>query len=62
MFTRRTIRKAKVVTAVDTPQEALAVSLAEKGCVNIPYMASLAGVTENEIIQGLRSQIYLLPE
>lgn len=62
MFTKRTIRKAKSVTAVETPQEALAVSLSEKGCVDLTYMAKLAGTDENEIIHSLRGQIYPVPD
>lgn len=43
MFTKRTIRPAKHVESVDTPSEALAVSIGEKGCVDLPFMASLLG-------------------
>ena len=32
-----------VITSVDTASEALAVSLAEKACVDLGYMASLMG-------------------
>ena len=41
MFTRRTIKKAEAVTSVDTPTEALAVSLSEKAKVDLDYMADL---------------------
>ncbi len=41
MFTKRTIKKAEVVTSVDTATEALAVSLAEKAKVDLDYMADL---------------------
>ena len=41
MFTKRTIRPERVVTSVDTPSEALAVSIGEHGKVDLPYMAEL---------------------
>ena len=43
MFTKRTIRPERTVTSVDTPSEALAVSIGEYGRVDLPYMAKLLG-------------------
>ena len=43
MFTKRTIRPERTITSVDTPTEALAVSIGEKGRVDLPYMAELLG-------------------
>ena len=43
MFTKRTIRPERTVTSVDTPSEALAVSIGEHGKVDLPYMAELLG-------------------
>ena len=43
MFTKRTIRPEHTVTSVDTPSEALAVSIGEHGRVDLPYMAELLG-------------------
>ena len=43
MFTKRTIGPERVVTSVDTPSEALAVSIGEHGKVDLPYMADLLG-------------------
>ena len=43
MFTKRTIRSERTVTSVDTPSEALAVSIGEHGRVDLPYMAKLLG-------------------
>ena len=43
MFTKRTIRPEHIVTSVDTPSEALAVSIGEHGKVDLPYMAELLG-------------------
>ena len=46
MFTKRTIRPERVVTSVDTPSEALAVSIGEHGKVDLPYMAELLGTPD----------------
>ena len=47
MFTKRTIRPERTVTSVDTPSEALAVSIGEHGKVDLPYMAELLGTPGN---------------
>ncbi|MCD8146115.1 MAG: SNF2-related protein, partial [Clostridiales bacterium] len=44
MFTKRTIRPERKVTSVDTPSEALAVSIGERGRVDLPFMAALMGM------------------
>ena len=59
MFTKRTIKPSEVVTSVDTVSEALAVSIAEKACVDMEYMSSLAGKTEEELASDLRGVIYM---
>ena len=63
MFTKRTIRPERTVTHVDTPAEALAVSIGEKGRVDLPYMAELLGTPEDfERITGeLRGVIFQDP-
>jgi len=58
MFTKRTIAARSVVTAVDTSSEALAVSIAEKAFVDLPYMASLTGFTEAKIASDLKGVIF----
>ena len=58
MFTKRTIKQAQVVTSVDTASEALAVSIAEKARVDIPYMMQLSGKTEEELTSELQGVIY----
>ena len=45
MFTKRTIRPERTVTSVDTPTEALAISIGERGRVDLPYMAELLGTS-----------------
>ena len=47
MFTKRTIKPERKVTSVDTPSEALAISIGERGKVDLPYMATLLGTPDN---------------
>ena len=63
MFTKRTIRPERAVTHVDTPAEALAVSIGEKGRVDLSYMAELLGTPENfgRITDELRGVIFQDP-
>ena len=61
MFTKRTIKQKLVVTRVDTASEALALSLAEKAKIDIPYMEQLTGKTEQELFADLRGVIFLNP-
>ena len=58
IFTKRTIRQYVEITHVDTAAEALAVSLAEKAQVDLPYMAELTGKSESEIEQELTGVIF----
>ena len=59
MFTKGTIKPSEVVTSVDTASEALAVSIAEKAKVDMEYMSSLTGKTEQELASDLRGVIYM---
>ena len=61
MFTKRTIKKAEVVTSVDTPTEALAVSLSEKAKVDLDYMAELSGKSIDTIKEELAGIIFQNP-
>lgn len=58
MFTKRTIRPHMAVTSVDTASEALAVSIAEKARVDMPYMSVLSGKTEEELEKELTGVIF----
>ena len=58
MFTRRTIRAQTPVFHVDTPEEALALSIGERARVDIAYMAALTGLEEAALIQQLQGHIY----
>ncbi len=61
MFTKRTIRQAKVVNSVDTASEALAVSIGERACVDMAYMEKLTGKSSEELASELRGVIFRLP-
>ncbi|WP_367270230.1 DEAD/DEAH box helicase family protein [uncultured Eubacterium sp.] len=61
MFTKRTIKPHKEITSVDTSSEALAVSIGEKASVDIEYMKSLTGKSEDEIYSDLQGVIFLNP-
>ena len=61
MFTKRTIRPHEVVTSVDTPVEALALSIGERGKVDMAYMSQLCGLSEEEIYRELKGVIFLNP-
>lgn len=61
MFSKRTIKKADVVESVDTPTEALTVSLNSKAGVDITYMSGLTGMEEKEITEKLAGIIFQNP-
>lgn len=64
LFTKRTIRLPNPVTHVDTVQEALALSMAEKACVDPAYMAQLTELPQEEVLKQLCNshQIFPVPE
>lgn len=61
MFSKRTIKKAEVVTSVDTASEALAVSLGEKAKVDLAYMEELTGKDADTLTEELRGVIFQNP-
>ena len=63
MFTKRTIKPERHVTSVDTPSEALAISIGERGKVDLPFMANLLGNPNNyeTIITELKGVIFKDP-
>ena len=61
IFTKRTIRKPEPVTSVDTPSEALALSIGEKAKVDVPFMAELCGKIEQEVTEELAGVIFRNP-
>lgn len=62
-FTKRTVKYAAEITHVDTPQEAMQVSIDTVGKMDIPYMAQLCGREPQDIVEVLKSDnlIYLNP-
>lgn len=63
MFTKRTIKRQETVTSVDTPSEALAVSMSEKACVDLKYMETLLGGSDQyeRIVSELSGVIFKNP-
>ena len=61
MFTKRTIKPHKAVDTVDTASEALAVSISEKACVDMAYMAELTGKASDELAAELQGVIFRVP-
>ena len=61
LFTKRTIRPRAPITSVDTASEALTVSIAEKAGIDMEYMSSLSGKTEEELFAELKGVIFLNP-
>jgi len=61
MFSRRTIKKKKIITHVNTASEALAVSLSEKASVDLAYMSKLSGKDESMITKELEGVIFKDP-
>ena len=62
IFTKRTQRPRRAHTTADSPEQALAFSLSEKGRVDLPWMADLLGRDEDQVANDLRGTIFRLPE
>lgn len=62
VFTKRTIRKSKVITSAENAEDALKYSLNNRGCVDFEYMKTLYPKSEEEIINELDNLIYQDPE
>ena len=58
MFSKRTIRQRAAVAHVDTAAEALAISIAEKACVDLGLMQSLTGLSEEQLAADLNGVIF----
>ena len=61
MFTKRTIRPTRVIDHVDTAAEALVVSLAEHGDIDLAYMQQLSGKTQEELVKDLSGLMFRVP-
>lgn len=62
IFTQRINRPAEVIEKVDTAQEALIVSINEKGCVDLAYMSSISDISQESLVAKLQGEIYPVPE
>ena len=62
VFTKRTIRKSKVITNAENAEDALRYSLNNRGCVDFEYMKTLYPKSEEELIEELDNLIYQDPE
>lgn len=61
MFTKHTIRPTRVIDHVDTAAEALVVSLAEHGGIDLAYMQQLSGKTQEELVKDLSGLMFRVP-
>lgn len=61
MFTKRTIRPNKEIKSVDTANEALIVSIAEKARVDLPFMQNLCNIDMSKMLEDLKGQIFNVP-
>ena len=61
IFTKRTIKKHIVKDHVETSNEALMLSLSEKGDIDFNYMESLTDFDKEKIINDLKGVIYKIP-
>ena len=59
IFSKRTIKQSKVIDRVDTPQEALILSISQKAKVDFEYMTNLTGMKKDELINSLKGEIFL---
>ena len=62
IFYKRTVAQPVEITHVDTPVEALSVSLSEKACVDLGYMSQLCDMDSESVIEALKGIIYKKPE
>ncbi len=61
MFTKRTIRQRTNVNHVDTATEALAISIAEKACVDMGFMQNLTGLSKEQLVKDLEGVAFRNP-
>ena len=61
IFKERAIAPIQEVKSVKTPNDALIVSLRNKGGVDLPYMAQLMGSNPETVVAGLEGQIFKNP-
>lgn len=62
IFTKRVLNSERDVTSVDSPEDALSLSVSRKGRVDVPYIAKLLGTTEEEAVKSLGSSVFHDPQ
>ncbi len=62
IFTQNTVKPKLLATHVETAQEALILSVAEKAKVDFEYMTELCGMSKETLVSELKGQIYRLPQ
>ena len=62
IFTERTIRPRQLAEHVETAQDALVISMSEKGKIDFDYMEKLTGFEKDKLIDDLHGDIYPVPE
>ena len=58
MFYKRTIHAHMVPDHVETAQEALAISLSERGRLDFDYMTELSDLTKDQLLKDLQGQVF----
>lgn len=61
IFFKRTIAAQHSIESVDTPEEAMVVSMGERGKIDIGFMSSLCNMPEKEVISSLKGKMFLVP-
>lgn len=61
IFDKQTIRPNKEIHSVENADEALTVSMAEKGRVDLKYMSDLSKLSEEQLIENLKGVIFRNP-
>lgn len=62
IFSKRTIKAKKKILQVDTPDEALILSIQDKAKVDLNYMQKLCGIDTDKMIKSLEGVIFKVPE
>lgn len=62
IFEHNTVKPKTIAEHVETAQEALIISVAEKAKVDFDFMSELCGMDKDRMIDDLRGQIFRLPQ
>ena len=62
IFEHNTVKPKTIAEHVETAQEALIISVAEKAKVDFDFMSELCGMDKERMIDDLRGQIFRLPQ